>query len=290
MGRQRKWRRRRRGAWVRRLLWTAVIVLFCAAFFRWSNHSLQVTRWDAAFENLPEGFDGCRIAVLSDLHGAAFGRDGKELFRQVARCQPEYIFYLGDLEDYFRGAVPGYAEFVADGLSAIAPTYYVTGNHEWGIGDVPELKARLTAHGARVLSNEFTTLERGGDSLILAGIDDQNGYADQKSPEAVAAEIYKEYGNPFWILLAHRNNYFPVQYCYLGADLVLSGHGHGGLVRLPFTDGLVSTDRTFFPSWTAGFYEKNGSRLFVTRGLGNSGKTFRLFNRPEIAVLTLRKS
>lgn len=290
MAKRRKSRRRRRGAWLRRPLRGLVILLCCAAFFRWSNRSLQVTQWDAAFENLPEGFDGCRIAVLSDLHGAAFGRDGKALFRKVARQKPEYIFFLGDLEDYFRGAVPGYAEFIADGLSAIAPTYYITGNHEWAIGDVPELKKRLTAHGVRALTNEFVALERGGESLILAGIDDPNGYADQKSPEAVAAEIYKEHGNPFWILLAHRNNYFPTQYCLLGADFVLSGHGHGGLIRLPFTDGLVSSNMKFFPSWTAGFYEKNGSRLFVTRGLGNSGKSFRLFNRPEIAILTLRKA
>ena len=282
--------RRRRGTWFRRLLWALMILLYGAVFFNWSNHSLQVTQWDAAFESLPDGFDGCRVAVLSDLHGAAFGRDGRELFRKLSRQKPDYIFFLGDLEDSFRGPVAGYAEFVADGLSAIAPTYYITGNHEWGIGGVSELKDRLTAHSVRVLSNEFVALERGGVSVILAGIDDPNGYADQKSPESVAEELRAEYGNPFWILLAHRNNYFPTQYCYLGADLVLSGHAHGGLIRLPFTDGLVSVDRTLFPSWTAGFYEKDGSRLFVTRGLGNSGKTFRLFNRPEIAILTLRKA
>ena len=154
----------------------------------------------------------------------------------------------------------------------------------------PELKERLEACGARVLSNEFVTLERNGDTVVLAGIDDPNGYADQKAPEQVAAEVYAAWGDPFWLLLAHRNNYFADQYSLLGADLVLSGHGHGGIIRLPFTDGLLSVDRTFFPSYTAGLYEENGSALFVTRGLGNSGPTFRLFNRPEIAVVTLRSS
>lgn len=91
------------------------------------------------------------------------------------------------------------------------------------------------------------------------------------------------------MLLAHRNDRFAGEYSLLGADLVLSGHGHGGVIRLPFTDGLLSTTRSFFPSYTAGLYEKHGSVLFVTRGLGNSGPTFRLFNRPEIAVLTLRR-
>ena len=175
------------------------------------------------------------------------------------------------------------------GLCAIAPTYYVTGNHEWAIGGVPELKERLTEHGVTVLSNEALVLERNGDALVLAGIDDPNGYADQKTPQELAAEIYAAYGDPFWLLLAHRNDRFEGEYSLLGADLVISGHGHGGIIRLPFTDGLISTDRTLFPSYTAGLYEKNGSALFVTRGLGNSGPSFRLFNRPEVAVVTLHR-
>ena len=69
-----------------------------------------------------------------------------------------------------------------------------------------------------------------------------------------------------------------------------SGHAHGGIVRLPGTDGLFSHDLDLFPSYTAGLYEENGSVLFVTRGLGNSGPSFRVFNRPEIAVLTLRRA
>ena len=133
------------------------------------------------------------------------------------------------------------------------------------------------------------TLERNGDTLILAGIDDPNGNADQKSPETLATELYAAHGDPFWMLLAHRNDRFREQYSLLGADLVLSGHAHGGMIRLPFTDGLISHNMTFFPSYTAGFYEENGSCLFATRGLGNSGPSFRLFNRPEVAVLTLHK-
>ena len=267
-----------------RLLIPAVLA---ALFVYWDNTSLQVTAFSPVFADLPEAFDGCRIAVLSDLHGARFGERNEKLFDAVAEARPDYIFYLGDIEDQFRGAVPGYPEELAEGLTAIAPTYYITGNHEWAVGGVPQLKETLTAHGVTVLSNQALLLERDGQSLVLAGIDDPNGYADQKTPEALAAEIYAACGDPFWVLLAHRNNLFPDRYSLLGADLVVSGHGHGGLVRLPFTDGLFSTDHTLFPSCTAGLYEAHGSRLFVTRGLGNSGSTFRLFNRPEIAVLTL---
>lgn len=266
-----------------------LLTILAALFLRWSNTSLQVAAFDPVFSDLPEGFDGCRIVVISDLHGAEFGENNADLAQTIAEQNPEYILCLGDLEDRYRGPAAGYAASVAETLSAIAPTYYVTGNHEWAIGEVPALKETLSAHGVTVLSNQFLTLERNGDTMVLAGIDDPNGYADQKSPETVAAEVYAAHGDPFWMLMAHRNDHFAGQYSLLGADLVLSGHGHGGIIRLPFTDGLLSTDRTFFPSYTAGLYEENGSCLFVTRGLGNSGPSFRLFNRPEVAVLTLHK-
>ena len=281
---QRKHRRPVRAALILLLL----AVLGANALYR-SNTALQVSTFDPTFTDLPAGFDGCRVVVLSDLHGAVFGQKNSELFAAVSAQQPEYIFYLGDLEDRYRGSTEGYAASIAAGLSAIAPTYYVTGNHEWALKGVPELKERLSASGITVLSNQFVPLERNGDTIVLAGIDDPNGYADQKPPETLAAELYAACGDPFWLLMAHRNDRFERQYSLLGADLVLSGHGHGGIIRLPFTDGLLSTDRTFFPSYTAGLYEANGSCLFVTRGLGNSGPSLRLFNRPEVAVLTLHK-
>ena len=273
----------------RRLIIPALLLAVFLLFWR-SNTALQVTETTMVFPDLPTGFSGCRIAVLGDTHGAEFGPGNQDLFSAIAEAEPDYIVHVGDLEDSYRGPEPGYPESLADGLTAIAPTYYVTGNHEWAIGGVPELKSRLTEHGVQVLSNQYVTLTRNGSSLILAGIDDPNGYADQKSPEALAAELSADLGDPFWILLAHRNNRFEHQYSLLGADLVISGHGHGGIIRLPFTDGLIDADRSLFPTCTAGDYYCSGSALFVTRGLGNSGVSLRLFNRPEIAMLTLKKA
>ena len=207
----------------------------------------------------------------------------------MAAAEPDYIFLTGDLLDQAKPIPEGYVETLAGGLAAIAPTYYVTGNHEWARGGVPELKNTLADCGVTVLSNQFVPLERQGDVILLAGIDDPNGYADQKTPEELAAEIAAAEDSPYWLLLAHRNTLFADRYSRLGANLTICGHGHGGLIRLPFTDGLVSTDRTFFPTYTAGFYTANGARVFVSRGLGNSGRTFRLFNRPQVVVLTLEK-
>ena len=281
-------RSKRRHPWIR----LAVLLAVLAAgilFFYWSNHSLQIERFTFLDSALPEGFDGAVVVQLSDLHCGSFGENNSGLLSAVAAAEPDYIFLTGDLLDQAKPIPAGYVETLAKGLMAIAPTYYVTGNHEWARGGVPELKNTLADCGVIVLSNQFVPLERHGDVMLLAGIDDPNGYADQKTPEELAAEVAAAGDSPYWLLLAHRNTLFADRYSRLGANLTICGHGHGGLVRLPFTDGLFSTDRTFFPTYTAGFYEANGAEVFVSRGLGNSGKTFRLFNRPQVAVLTLQR-
>jgi len=271
----------------RRFFVLVILLAALAAFLWWGNNDLMVERFTISSGRLPDGFDGFRIVQLSDLHEKEFGEDNAALLAAVAEEDPNLIAITGDMIDRFKGENPEYVDTVCRALAEIAPTYYVTGNHEWAVGNVPALKQQLTGLGVTVLSNEFAVLERNGDTIVLAGIDDPNGYADQKSPEQVATDVRSAFGDPFWILLAHRNDHFETQYSRLGADLVLSGHGHGGIIRLPFTDGLLSTDRTFFPSYTAGLYELNGTQLLVSRGVGNSGPLPRLFNRPEIAVLTL---
>ena len=285
---KKNYRGRRRAHPLRTLLLILFIAVFAACYYD-SNYRLQTDTYTAAFKNLPEGFDGCTIVQLTDLHGAQFGEDNAELIAAVAAAQPDYIFLTGDLLDRFRETPQSYAVELCAALMDIAPTYLVTGNHEWALGSVRALKAAIAGTGAVMLSNEFVTLERSGDTILLAGIDDPNGFADQKTPEQLAGEVYAADDDPFWLLLAHRNHYFAKQYYRLGADLVMSGHAHGGLFRLPFTDGLIGVERDLFPSYTAGFYEVDGARLFVSRGLGNSGRSFRLFNRPQVAVLTLKR-
>ena len=284
-------RRRRRP--VRR----AVLVLLAVILWiLWGNNALQITEDSVTLSTLPAGFDGCRIVQLSDLHCKSFGRDNQRLYDAVRKAEPEYIFLTGDLVDeHAQDPVP-YARAVGAALSAIAPTYYVTGNHEWAQGTAvaEQVKEALRQSGVTVLTNEAVPLYRNGDTVILAGIDDPNAYTDQKTPSHLAAEIYAAWGDPCWLLLAHRNNLFNGRYCRLGADLTFSGHAHGGIWRLPFTDGLVDTNLHVLPSFTSGLYRCTdagctGSEVFVSRGLGNSpGWAFRLFNRPQVAVVTLR--
>ncbi|MBQ5535421.1 MAG: metallophosphoesterase family protein [Oscillospiraceae bacterium] len=267
-----------------------LLVLALLAGGLWfGNNVLQTEEFTFRSSDLPAGFDGWRVMVLADLHGKSFGSQQEKLLAAVKNEAPEAIFLIGDLVDERTEDAEGYCAQLGAALSALAPTYYVTGNHEWARHDAPAIKKTLQEAGVTVLSNEFLPLTRGDDTVILAGIDDPNGYADQKTPEQLASELYAACGDPFWLLLAHRNDHFAAQYSLLGADLTISGHGHGGCIRLPFTDGLLGTQRNLFPSHTAGFYEDNGCTLFVTRGLGNVGITFRVFNRPQIAVITVEK-
>ena len=272
------------------LRWVAALLILLAVgwcFLQWQLWGIQVTVTQVGVHGLPDGFEGLRIVQISDLHGHEYGQDSEALLALVAQQAPEFIVVTGDLIDQesHLAMVPA----LARGLAAIAPTYYVTGNHEWAVGGVPRLKGILTECGVTVLSNQYVTLERNGDSLVLAGVDDPNGYADQKTPEELYGEIHREAGDLCTILLAHRNDRFD-QYAAAGYDLVISGHAHGGIVRLPFTDGLLGTDRKLFPTWTAGVYTLGDSTLFVSRGLGNNTVPihgFRLFNRPDLAVLEL---
>ncbi len=268
----------------------AAVIAAGAAWFRWQCWGLMTTRTELTLPGLPAGFDGLRIVHLSDLHGHEYGEGNRDLLERVAAERPDLIVMTGDMID--RAAQLEMIPALADGLSAVAPTYYVTGNHEWATGTntVRELKPLLNDHGVTTLTNRYEVLERNGDFLALAGVDDPNGFADQKTPEELAEEIAAAEPGLYTILLAHRNTEFE-RYAAAGYDLVLSGHGHGGIVRLPFTDGLLGADRRFLPTHTAGRYDEGGSVLYVSRGLGNNTTPFpgfRLFNRPEVVSLTLR--
>ena len=282
---KRKSRPGRRG--LRLLLALALVLLAGGLFFYDQQNRIQTETITAASDRLPAGFDGYRIVQISDLHGKEFGEDNHILLEKTAELEPDLIAITGDVID--DPDQMGILEPLARGLAAIAPTFYVTGNHEWAIREAATVKSLMEEYGVTVLSNEYLKLERGGDTIVLAGIDDPNGPYDQKTPEELSGEIHAALGDPYVLLLAHRNEYYQV-YGRCGFDLTLCGHVHGGLIRLPFTDGLIdNTRRRFFPTHTAGLYPLDGGgTLMVSRGLGNGGISFRLFNRPHLPVIVLK--
>lgn len=270
---------------------TAVLLvltaLLAAGFLLWGNCSLQTTETALVSPALPPAFDGLRIVELADLHGRVFGRGSRRLLAAVRRAEPDLICIDGDLFDEHTdlAMLPP----LLRGLCAIAPVYYVTGNHEWRVPGLRGILAQMRACGVTVLQDDWRVLRRGEEALVLAGTDDPCGPAERKTPAELIADIRAEAGEAaFLLLLAHRNDQLP-QWSALGVQAVLAGHCHGGVVRLPFVGGLFGTDRRLFPAWDAGLYRQGETALYVSRGLGYTNVHFRLFNRPEVAVIVLRR-
>lgn len=272
----------------RSVLWRLcrfLLLLSLVLAFFWCQQNLIQTEVIEA-PGAPAAFDGLRIAIISDLHGKEFGEDNEILLKKTEKLHPDLIAVTGDL-------VHGTAQFriippLAEGLSAIAPTYYVTGNHEWATHEVPKIKEQLEEGGVTVLSNEYVLFAREGQKLALLGADDNNGYADQKTIPQLADEVREKEGeDAFLLLLSHRNNRYET-YIEARVNLTLSGHAHGGQVRLPFTDGLIGPHREWLPEYTAGRYTLSCGDMIVSRGLGDKSPAFRLFNRPHLPLVILR--
>jgi len=273
--------------WVLLLLIVAVAALLLDSYYR-----IVTTEYVLEYSNLPDAFDGFRIAVLSDIHAAVFGKDNIRLVSKVRDTAPDIIVIAGDFTDHYdKPPIDGQlaiAENLVSELSLIAPLYYITGNHEWDDGGIRELLPMLEEHGVTVLRNKYVLLESGGESLVLAGTDDPNGPADMTKPEEFVERVRQAEGDSFFIMLEHRNGNLPL-YSELGIDLVLSGHAHGGIIRLPFTDGLIGPSREWLPSYTNGLYSMGSTNMVVSRGIGNHTGWPRFLNNPHIPVVILKK-
>ncbi len=273
----------------RRWLIAAGVMIFLLLLFVWlmydSSENLQVSRYELESEKLPESFNGFKIVQLSDLHGAQFGSDGTALAEKVRELEPDMIALTGDFVTD-EGDLEAVRMLVTE-LTDICPVYFVSGNHEFGSGLAQEVRQIMTDAGVKYLSNEFVSIDRGGDRIMLGGVEDPLAYADMIDPPELARRMNEEDPAAFKVLLGHRN-YWMTEYPELPVDLILSGHAHGGLVRIPGVGGVIGTDRSLFPDYDAGEYNNGAYALIVSRGLGNSVPVPRLLNRPEIVVVTLR--
>lgn len=265
-----------------------VLAALVAACILLSKYGLEVTRLKLGFEELPAGFDGFRIVQLSDLHGSRFGENNARLLEAVAAEGPDIIALTGDFldEGETERELPELEALVRE-LSAIAPVYFVSGNHDWASGEAYTLFETLEASGAVCLRNEHLRLERGGDSIVLAGVDDPNGPAEMAEPDEFVASLRQEAPDSFVLLLAHRA-YWAERYPELDVDLILCGHTHGGIVRLPFVGGLAASNMGLFPEYDAGLFELPSYTLFISRGLGNSVPLPRFLNTPEVVSIELK--
>ena len=271
------------------LITAAVLVPALLIWLLWANSSPAATQVTVASGALPEAFEGFKIAHVSDLHNAVFGRKNEKLLSLIRAAEPDIIAITGDLIDSRHTDIDSALAFV-EAAAEIAPVYYVTGNHESRL-DFDAIEPRLIAAGARVLRNEAEYIEHGGERIRLAGIDDPSfirtgGTAEERA--AAELEQLGDGGGTFTVLLAHRPELVEV-YAEYGAGLVLSGHAHGGQVRLPLLGGLYAPGQGLLPEYDSGLYSLGETQMVVSRGLGNSVAPLRVNNRPELVIVTLSR-
>ncbi len=278
---------------MKKLVVFLIVVLIFSVFLYFDNGRLTLTRYTIDDSRLPEAFSGLRIVQLSDVHDAGFGEGQSRLVERVRREKPDLIFITGDFIDSNRYDLDRSMDMIP-GLTAVADVFYVIGNHEVATNRIEEITGALEEAGVHVLRNEAMVIGDGEDRLAIAGIDDLLIGAgvegeDAYTEDSLAAALSGIPGGAYTLLLAHRPEQFGA---YAAADIPLtfSGHAHGGQVRLPFIDGIVAPGQGWFPSLTSGVHDQGGSRLIISRGLGNSIIPLRVFNPPEIVSVTLRRT
>ena len=269
-----------RRKWLIRLMLLAVMLVLAIIGL---DQRLIVRTYKVQSEKLDKPI---RLAVLSDYHGCDYGLDGADLVQAVSKLQPDAILLVGDM-------------FSADGdpeaelrmfrqLDSIAFTYYVTGNHEYWEQDVPALLGLIKGTGVTVLDQSCVSLVVDGQRINLCGIPDPYAYVDT---QAALNRTVDDIGHPaFTVLMAHRPELIE-KYAATGSfDLVVSGHAHGGQVRIPgIVNGLFAPNQGWFPKYAGGRYDVDGTTLIVSRGLSTQRQMGvpRVFNRPELVVVEL---
>lgn len=245
---------------------------------------IQVTRYHVTSRALT---GPVTLAVLADLHSEPYPDGGAALLRQVGVLEPDLILLPGDIVDDELSEEP--AHRVVKGLTAIAPTFWISGNHDCWTGELPRIKRDMARLGAVVLAGDTHRVALPGGTVTVMGVDDPDAgeglYSDQI--DALARTTVEG----FAVLLAHRPER-TFDYSELPVDLVVSGHAHGGQWRLPFLldQGLYAPNQGLFPQRTSGVFSLQTARPdaqhVVSRGLATSStRVPRLGNRPEIVVV-----
>lgn len=246
------------------------------------------------------------LVFLSDLHDKEFGKDGRDLLKAIAEIRPDAVLIGGDTMvakegraglDVTRRLIHGLAAIPGRENGTHCPVYYANGNHEQRLrretdtyGNLyQELRRLLAAEGVHYLSDSSALL---GDDIRISGLDlDPCYYRDLIPARMKSVYLFSRLGRPdaerYQVLMAH-SPLFCKAYAEWGADLALSGHFHGGTIRLPLLGGVMTPQYQFFLPCCAGTFETCGHYMIVSRGLGTHSINIRLGNRPQVVVVRLK--
>lgn len=262
-------------------------------------HSFQVTRYVVTSDKL-SGTNKRRIVFLSDLHNHVYGDHNEELLKSIEEEKPDCILIGGDMLVGKNGYTYEAAEALVKPLAQICPVYYANGNHEQRMKEQPDkyeqsyakYKASLEVSGIRFLENESETVSLDNEKVVVTGLEiPRECYTHfKKTPMrggAMEERIGKRSSDGYQILLAHNPSYMR-EYLEWGADLILSGHLHGGIMRIPGITGVISPNFDLFPKYSGDMYKEGNQTVIVSKGLGSHTIPIRLFNPAEIVSIELR--
>lgn len=239
------------------------------------------------------------FVMLSDLHNKSFGRDNARLIRKIDEICPEYILIAGDMLTAKPGADFTPALTLLNTLASRYTILYGMGNHEHRLELYPEVYGSMSEQYWEALKNpNIIPLRNQSYSveenriMVYGAVIERKYYKRFTKREMDPSYLSRTLGKPdpdkFTVLLAHNPEYFP-EYAQWGADLVLSGHVHGGIVRLPVLGGVVSPSCRLFPKYDGGVFTEQNSMMILGRGLGGHTIPFRLFNPGELHVIRIRE-
>lgn len=278
-------------------LFIIFLLLLIAAKIYFGNNFLGVSKYKVTSDKIPASFKGFKILQLSDLHNKDFGNNNNKIIKKITSENPDIVVMTGDMVSANDTDFEVFINLAKE-ISQQYNTYYIVGNHEQALygGKQKILTDKLTEIKVKVLNNEKVTITRGTDSINLYGLwfnlryyknlnnqYTKDVYFGEEQIQTILGNLDTEQYN---ILLTHNPLYADTYYNW-GADLTLAGHIHGGIIRIPFLGGLLSPERKFFPKYDGGKYQVDDKILIVNRGLGNTDLGIRIFNRPEISVITL---
>lgn len=276
----------------------AIVIVSAAVLLLWvslyDTHHFTITTHTIRSEKIKQKK---RYVMLSDMHGQQYGRDNEVLLRAICEQQPDGILIAGDMLTALKKEKTKMLEKFLRQLKEKYPVYYANGNHEQKIDLYPErygdLKERfgeaLKQAEIEPLINTRVDLPECGIAVYGAQID-RGFYKRFQQPDMPEDYMEKLLGKPesdrYTVLLAHNPDYFP-SYAAWGADLVLSGHVHGGIMRLPFLGGVISPAIKIFPKYDGGVYREGKSTMILGRGIGTHSPNVRFFNPGELVVIDL---
>ena len=269
--------------------------------------NFNVTKYQICTSKINPHMKPKRMIFLSDLHNHEYGQNNIRLLQAVKAACPDLILIGGDMLVGKRGRSAKAALQFVSKLPKIAPVYYANGNHEQRMKENPEKYERvyeryreiLQNAGVHFLENDSLELHLDGFHVRLTGLElpmetyEKFKYSHVRKEDIVlqVGEIRKEMldsaeeeESVYDILLAHNPTYYSA-YKEWGADLVLSGHLHGGIARIPGWRGVITPQAFLFPKYSGEMTEEDGQTIIVSKGLGTHTINFRLFNIPEVVVL-----